>query len=66
MRTRGERNTICIIFADIGKKTQAMNYISVSESAKKWNIPLRTARNYCATGKIIGVYSNGHKLKRIY
>lgn len=30
-----------------------MNYISVSGFAKKWDIPERPLRNYCATGKII-------------
>lgn len=36
-----------------------MNYISVSEFAKKWNVPERTVRNYCATGKIKGVFLTG-------
>ncbi len=36
-----------------------MNYISVSEFAKKWHIPERTIRNYCATGKIKGVFLTG-------
>lgn len=36
-----------------------MKYISVSEYAKKWNIPDRTARNYCATGKIQGAFLTG-------
>ena len=36
-----------------------MNYISVKEYAKKWNIPDRTARNYCATGKINGAFLTG-------
>jgi len=36
-----------------------MRYISVSEYAKKWNIPERTARNYCATGKITGAFLTG-------
>lgn len=36
-----------------------MNYISVSEFAKKWKIPERTARNYCATGKIKGTFLTG-------
>ena len=36
-----------------------MNYISVSEFAKKWSIPERTARNYCATGKIKGAFLTG-------
>ena len=36
-----------------------MNYISVSEFAKKWNISDRTARNYCAKGKIKGAFLTG-------
>lgn len=36
-----------------------MNYISVSEFAKKWKIPERTIRNYCATGKIKGAFLTG-------
>ncbi len=36
-----------------------MNFISVSEFAKKWNIPERTARNYCAAGKIKGSFLTG-------
>ena len=36
-----------------------MNYISVSEYAKKWNIPERTIRNYCANGKINGAFLTG-------
>lgn len=36
-----------------------MNYISVSEFAKKWNIPERTVRNYCATGRIKGAFLTG-------
>lgn len=36
-----------------------MNYISVSQFAKKWNIPERTVRNYCATGKIKGAFLTG-------
>ena len=36
-----------------------MNYISVKEFAKKWNIPERTARNYCATGRINGAFLTG-------
>ena len=31
-----------------------MNYISVSEAAKKWNISDRSVRNYCAEGRISG------------
>lgn len=36
-----------------------MNYISVSEFAKKWNVPERTVRNYCATGRIKGAFLTG-------
>ncbi|MGK4879284.1 hypothetical protein [Elizabethkingia anophelis] len=36
-----------------------MNYISVSEFAKKWDIPQRTIRNYCANGKIKGAFLTG-------
>lgn len=36
-----------------------MNYISVNEFAKKWNIPERTIRNYCAKGKIKGAFLTG-------
>lgn len=31
-----------------------MNYISVSEAAKKWGISERSARNYCAEGRVSG------------
>lgn len=37
----------------------SMKHISVIEFAKKWNIPERTARNYCATGKINGAVLKG-------
>lgn len=36
-----------------------MNYISVSEFAKKWNVPERTIRNHCAKNKIKGVFLTG-------
>jgi len=36
-----------------------VKYISVSEFAKKWNLSERTARNYCATGKINGTFLTG-------
>lgn len=36
-----------------------MQYLSVSQFAKKWNLPERTVRNYCATGKIKGVFLTG-------
>ena len=31
-----------------------MNYISVSDAAKKWNISERNVRNYCAEGRVDG------------
>ena len=31
-----------------------MNYISVSEAAKKWSISERSARNYCTEGRVPG------------
>ena len=31
-----------------------MNYISVSEAAKKWDISERSVRNYCAEGRVPG------------
>ncbi|MBP7469816.1 MAG: Fic family protein [Flavobacterium sp.] len=36
-----------------------MNYISVSEFGRKWNVSERTARNYCAIGKIKGAFLTG-------
>jgi hypothetical protein len=36
-----------------------MNYLSVSEFAKKRNLPERTVRNYCATGKLKGSFLTG-------
>ena len=36
-----------------------MNYISVSEFSKKWNVSERTVRNYCASGKIKGAFLTG-------
>lgn len=36
-----------------------MKYISVSEFAGKYNLSERTARNYCATGKIKGAFLTG-------
>ena len=31
-----------------------MHYISVSEASKKWNISVRSVRNYCAEGRVNG------------
>ncbi|ROH96593.1 Fic family protein [Chryseobacterium cucumeris] len=36
-----------------------MNYISVSDFSKKWNIPERTVRNYCSQGRIKGAFLTG-------
>ena len=36
-----------------------MNYISVSEFAKKWNVPERTIRDHCSKNKIKGVFLTG-------
>jgi len=36
-----------------------MQYLSVSEFSKKWNVPARTVRHYCTTGKIKGVFLTG-------
>lgn len=36
-----------------------MKYLTVSETAKRWNISERTVRNYCAQGKIDGAYIKG-------
>ena len=36
-----------------------MNYISVADTAKKWNMSERTVRNYCAQNKIPGAFLTG-------
>jgi Fic family protein len=36
-----------------------MKYLSVSELARKWNLSERTVRNYCASGKVKGVFITG-------
>ena len=36
-----------------------MNYLSVSASAKKWNISERMVRNYCSQGRIPGAFLTG-------
>jgi len=43
----------------IQKRADSMEYISVSQFAEKYGISERTARNYCATGKIAGVFLTG-------
>lgn len=34
-----------------------MKYISVAETAKKWNISERSVRNYCAQGRVPDAFS---------
>lgn len=36
-----------------------MKYLSVAETAKKWNLSERTVRNYCAAGKIPEAFLTG-------
>ena len=36
-----------------------MNFVSVAEIAKKWNVSDRMVRNYCAQGKIPGAFLTG-------
>lgn len=36
-----------------------MKYLSVKEMAEKWNLSVRTVRNYCAVGKIPGAFLTG-------
>lgn len=36
-----------------------MDFLSVKEIAKKWNLSERTIRNYCASGKIKGAFLTG-------
>lgn len=36
-----------------------MKYLSVTETAKKWNLSERSVRNYCALGKIEGAFLTG-------
>lgn len=36
-----------------------MRYLSVSETARKWNISERSVRNYCAHGRVDGAVLNG-------
>lgn len=36
-----------------------MNYVSIAEIAKKWNISERMVRNYCAQGRISGAFLTG-------
>lgn len=36
-----------------------MNYLSVADMAKKWNMSKRTVRNYCANNRITGAFLTG-------
>ena len=36
-----------------------MKYLSVTETAKRWNLSERSVRNYCAQGKIEGAFLTG-------
>lgn len=36
-----------------------MNYLSVADMAKKWNVSERTVRNYCSQNKIPGAFLTG-------
>lgn len=37
----------------------AVKYLSVSETAKRWNLSERSIRNYCAVGRIEGAFLTG-------
>lgn len=36
-----------------------MRYLSVTETAKKWNVSERSVRNYCSQGRVIGAFLTG-------
>ena len=36
-----------------------MKFLSVAQTAKKWNISERSVRNYCAMGKVEGAFLTG-------
>ena len=40
-----------------------MQYLSVAETAKKWNISERSVRNYCANGRVNGAFLIGKTWK---
>ena len=40
-----------------------MEYMSVAEAAKQWNISERSVRNYCSSGKIKDAYMSGKSWK---
>ena len=41
-----------------------MNYLSVSQMAKKWNMSERGVRKYCAEDKIPGAFLTGKTWKK--
>lgn len=41
------------------QRRMAMNYLSVADTAKKWNMSERAVRNYCAQNKIPGAFLTG-------
>ena len=43
----------------IGRVEALMKYISVAETAKRWNVSERTVRNYCAEGRIPEAFLTG-------
>ena len=40
-----------------------MQYLSVAEIAKKWNISERSVRNYCAKGRVPDAFLDGKTWK---
>ena len=48
-----------IDFLPITAYNDNMKYLSVSETAKKWQMSQRSVRNYCALGKIQGAFLTG-------
>ena len=36
-----------------------MRYLSVAETAKKWDVSERSVRNYCAHGRVPGAFLTG-------
>ena len=40
-------------------EAERMRYLSVSETAEKWNISERSVRNYCAQGRVPGAFLTG-------
>ena len=36
-----------------------MRYLSVAETAKKWDVSDRSVRNYCAQGRVNGAFLTG-------